>query len=818
MNPKILCILVGIISTPCLSQSLAVTGTVYDFETNTPIESCEVYLSKDSSVATTDQNGNFSLKINLNTENQNLIIESIGYKTDSIRLNQNQNHYRIGLKKETVELEGIVLTGVTRASLIRENPISITLVSARQIQSTAESNIIDILVKNTTGLTAVKTGPNISKPFIRGLGYNRVLTLYDGIRQEGQQYGDEHGLEVDDYNIERAEVIKGPASLLYGSDALAGVISLFPYIPNEKDGKIHGKYVYEFQTNNNLIGNGFRLGYSDQKFVFSIRSAYRMAKNYRNPIDGRVYLTNFKETNFSGLAGIISNRGKTIFNFSVYDNLQGIPDGTRDSLTRKFTKQIHEGDDDDIGSRPIVSRSELNSYQIPDLSQHIQHYRLYLNSYYEIGNGDIDFTIGGQQNIRREFTHPTAPKQAGMYMRLNTLNYGFRYNAPKFSNIETAVGINGMLQSNKNINATDFPIPDYELYDGGVYVYAKWKKSKWSLSGGIRFDLRHIRWNDFYVGINPETGFEQQFSYPASGTNLQFEAYKKSFSGFSGSFGATFRATENISLKTNIGRAYRSPNITEIGSNGLDPGAHIIYLGNRNFEPEFSLQEDLGISLKFKDFSAEADFFNNNIKNYIYMETVSDAEGNPILDSQGNRTQQYQQSTAQLYGSEIRFILHPESYGRLKWNNSISLIYGFNRKSTLKGKGTEGEFLPLIPPMKINSSLSYEFRPGSKRIKSMTPKIEIDHEAKQYRYLGLSGTETFTPSYTLFNLGLSSEIQHNQNNSLLIVLQSNNLFDKAYQSHMNRLKYFEHYSHSPNGHYGIYNMGRNITLKISVSF
>src|SRR5690606_6436600 len=148
-------------------------------------------------------------------------------------------------------------------------------------------NIIDVLVKNVPGIKAVKTGPNISKPFIHGLGYNRVLTLYDGIRQEGQQYGDEHGIEIDDYNIEQAEVIKGPASLLYGSDAIAGVISLFPYIPKSNDGKLHGKYTSEYQTNNNLIGNGLRLDYSDEKWLFALNGSYRMAKNYRNPIDGR---------------------------------------------------------------------------------------------------------------------------------------------------------------------------------------------------------------------------------------------------------------------------------------------------------------------------------------------------------------------------------------------------------------------------------------------------------------------------------------------------------------------------------------------------
>ena len=123
------------------------------------------------------------------------------------------------------------------------------------MEKTNETNIIDALVQNTpTG--SRKTGPNVSKPFIRGLGYNRVLTLYDGHRQEGQQWGDEHGIEVDSYNI-AAEVIKGPSSLMYGSDAIAGIISFFPYIPVTPNTESL-KATSEYQTNNGMVGAGFR--------------------------------------------------------------------------------------------------------------------------------------------------------------------------------------------------------------------------------------------------------------------------------------------------------------------------------------------------------------------------------------------------------------------------------------------------------------------------------------------------------------------------------------------------------------------------------
>ncbi len=800
------------------AQHKVITGTVQDADTKTPVDFCNVFLSKGQIGTTTDENGKFTLQISGTIDKPVLLFRTIGYKQDSVQILPDKNDYLIFLYSESMLLEETVITGVTRATLIKENPISITAISSKQIEKTTESNIIDALVKNVPGLNAVKTGPNISKPFIHGLGYNRVLTLYDGIRQEGQQYGDEHGLEVDDYNIDKAEVIKGPASLLYGSDAIAGVVSLLPKTPLINDGKIHGKYTSEYHTNNNLIGNGINLNYFKDNFLAALRGSYRMAKNYRNPIDGRVYLTNFNVNNFSTLVGYKSTNGYTHLNFTLYDNHQGIPDGSRDSISRKFTKQIFDGDDDDLTTRPIVSDKELNSYKVPDLAQHIQHYRLYLHSFYETGKGDIDLILGGQQNIRREYNHPISPKQAGMYMRLNTLNYGIRYNAPKLSNIETSIGVNGMLQNNKNKDATDFPIPDYNLYDGGLYLYAKWKKEKWSISGGVRYDLRHVQWNDFYVGVNSKTGFEQQTNATDPTADLQFPEYRKTFYGVSGSIGTTFKASQNISLKANIGRAYRSPNITEIGSNGLDPGAHIIYLGNRNFKPEFSLQEDLGISIKYKDISAEASLFNNNIQNYIYMETVANAQGNPILDAQGNRTYQYQQSEAHLFGYEIWFAIHPEKIKGFRWDNSLSVVYGTNKNPDFKDKGIEGEYLPLIPPLKLMSGIEYEIKPKKGKLISLTPRFDMEFNNVQNRYLGLSGTENFTSSYTLFNVGLSAEIKYNKTNAVQIILQTSNLFDKAYQSHLNRLKYFEYYRISPNEHYGIYNMGRNISLKIIIPF
>ncbi|MBV8326494.1 TonB-dependent receptor [Chryseobacterium sp.] len=801
-------VLVVFISGMADAQNVEVTGKVIFENGGSP--AAEVIL-KDTPVKTVvNKNGEYTIK-NIAPGNYRLLVKSKGYEDMEKGISVEKNNIIIPdivLIRDVRTIDEIAITGVSKETLIKENPVAILSISSRQIERAVATNIISSLVKSAPGLSVVETGPNISKPFIRGLGYNRVLTLYDGIRQEGQQWGDEHGIEVGPYSIERAEVIKGPASLMFGSDALAGVVSLFPYIPAYNDGNIHGKITSEYQGNNSLIGNGMQLGYKKNSFMAALTASYRMAKNYRTPVDGRVYNTNFEEKNFSFLVGHKTSTSFSKLNFTLYDNLQGIPDGSRDPDTGKFTYQVGEGDDDDVEKRPVVSEKDLNSYTLSPLHQRIQHYRLYAQHSQQIGKGDLDVQLALQQNIRREYNHPTVPYQPGMYVRLNTLNYGVRYNFPKFSSFEISAGVNGMVQNNKNKSATDFPIPDYDLSEGGIYTYIKWKYKRLNISGGARYDIRNIRWDNFYIGTNPVTQFEEQVAQPSSGTRLGFASYNKTFKGFSASIGSTFQLTKQISLKANIGRSYRAPNITEIGSDGLDPGAHIVYKGNRNFSPEFSLQEDLGVSTRFKDFSADVSLFNNHIQNYIYLSLLVDVQGNPLVDAQGNKTYQYQQASAQLYGMEAWLSLHPEKWKGFNFDTSLSVIYGFNRDQVFKDKGNQGEYLPLIAPLKLSGNISQQIALKSKFISSVTPTAEVEFSAAQNRYLGLNDTETATRDYTLFNVGTSVELHYSENHSATLQLQVNNLFDRAYQSHLNRLKYLGN----------IYNMGRNISLKLIVPF
>ncbi|MDQ0639571.1 iron complex outermembrane receptor protein [Pedobacter sp. W3I1] len=804
------------ISLNAIAQKVIIKGLVTS--QNEPVENITIKILGTNGSTKSGSSGAYQLS-GIPSGNFDLVFSGIGYQSKRIKVTLKEDTVLVNtdLLSLASDLNDVVITGVNRATQLRKSPVPIAVLSKKSMDQNVNTNLIEAIVKGVPGITAVTTGPNVSKPFIRGLGYNRVLTLYDGLRQEGQQWGDEHGIEVDEYGITRAEVVKGPASLTYGSDALAGVINMIPYTPNFEDGKFKGDFTANYQSNNGMIGSSLGLAYIKNDWKYTFRATGKTAHNYQNKIDGLVYGTAFREYNLSASARVDKAWGFSKTAITYYDNLMEIPDGSRDSLSRRFTRQVLD-DGDDIKNRPIVPESDLNSYSINPLHQHIQHYRFYNISQFKFGTSDLNLLIGGQQSVRREYNHPTLPGQAGLYVVLNTFNYDLKYNLPDFAGIESTVGVNGMYQGNRSKAATDFPIPDYDLFDVGAFYFAKKSMGKVDVSGGIRIDRRNIHWNDFYVGTDAQTGFGKQVSPTDATGKLQFPSFDKNYYGLSGSLGLTYNISEKLLIKANIARGYRAPNITEIGSNGLDPGAHIVYLGNRTFKPEFNLQEDIGIIAYLKDADISLELFNNNIQNYIYQSRLTDANGNPVVIVPGNLTYQYQQSKARLYGAEISINLHPADLKWLSFNNSLAYVVGLNQNQELLDKhGREAKYLPFIPPLHVRTEVKATAQKPIGIFDKPYIKIDAAFFADQNRFYALDDTETFTAGYTLINVGIGSALKTKKGKTLCdIFLQADNIFNIAYQSNLNRLKYFEYYNRSPNGPSGIYNMGRNLSFKIIV--
>src|SRR5579863_4874345 len=514
------------------------TGTVTDKADGKPIVGATISIPDLKTGTTTDANGKFS--ITLATKGIHLVqVSYVGYAT----FNQNVDftqiyHLEVQLSLSTIEAGEVVVTGVSKATEIKRAPIPIVAVSKSYIdQHSAAGNVIDA-VANLPGISAVTTGPNISKPFIHGLGYNRVVTLEDGIRQEGQQWGDEHGIEVDQNSIDRIEIIKGPASLTYGSDAIGGVVNLLtpPPVP---DGKILGYASGVHGTNNGLINGTVRLQGNGNGLIWGTQLSAKGAKDYQDQHDGRVYATNFNEKGARAMIGLNKAWGYSYLNASLFDDLQAIPDGSRDSLTRKFTYQVTDSD----SYRPIVPESVLNSYSIPTLHQHVQLFRIYNISSFALGNGNLLINLGWQYSHRREFTHPQNPDVPGLNIELHTYTYDLKYNFSIAHAWETTVGVNGMYQDNALGYSTDFPIPAYHQFDYGPFLIEKKTFGKLDLMAGVRFDSRSFSvqaaYIDTTVAYYPSL---YKGPNPTSTPNVvsQFTALSKSFSGFTGSFGGTY--------------------------------------------------------------------------------------------------------------------------------------------------------------------------------------------------------------------------------------------------------------------------------------
>ncbi len=787
-----------------------------------PVAFASVRLSPAHHGAVADSLGYYHI-VDVPAGSYTLSVTAEGYGTmvKHLAVNGNAMTADITMQPIAAALQEVVVTGVTGGSQLRKSPVPVAIVKKEQLNLQVSYNMVDAIARTVPGVSAVTTGPNISKPFIRGLGYNRVLTLYDGIRQEGQQWGDEHGIEIDPYGIDRVEVVKGPASLVYGSDALAGVVNMIPMLPHTEENRLKGELATEYQTNNGMAGASMGLFYHHKQWQYGFRTSGKWAHDYRNKVDGYVYGTGYREYHIAGTAGVTGKWGNAKFGATVYDNLQEIPDGSRDSLTRKFTRQVAESGDDDIKKRPLVPETELTDYSIIPLHQHIQHYRLYNSNSFKLGSGSLSTLVAMQQSIRREYNHPTRHAQAGLYVVLNTLSYDVKYNLPQWQGIAATVGANGMYQTNKSKDATDFPIPDYHLLDAGIFLLAKKTVGRLDISGGVRYDRRHVSWNDFYTGTDSYTGFSRQVRLPdTAGATLQFPAFDRVYSGVSGSLGITYALSNRVLLKANIARGYRSPNITEIGSNGLDPGAHIVYLGNRNFSPEFSWQQDIGVLAYLPGMDISAELFHNHISHYIYQARLYDASGAPVVIVPGNTTYAYQQSAASLYGAELTVNLHPRSLPWISLNNSLAYTEGINKNETLQKRyGDTAKYLPFIPPLHILSVLQLN------AVKQYgcwgKPYITLgwDVYAAQHHFYGVDHTETATPGYVLLSASCGSSLMSRAGKEICrISLQGDNLLNTAYQSHLSRLKYFEYYSASPNGRSGIYNMGRNFSIKLAVPF
>ncbi|MEI6898791.1 MAG: TonB-dependent receptor, partial [Bacteroidota bacterium] len=625
------------------------SGRITDYHSHEPLPGATIFIPDLKTGTATDKDGKYQLT---NLPNSMLLIQVsfVGYRALIEKVNPEKTPVKdFQLSESFIEAQEVVITGNALSSDNNKTSISVTPINKAQLFTIPSTNIIDAIA-TVPGVSQITTGGEISKPVIRGLGYNHVVTLNDGVRMEGGQWGDEHGVEIDQFSIDRIEVLKGPASLFHGSDAMGGVINILEPIPAPM-GSICGELASQFSINNRLYSNSLMLEGNHNGNLWRLRGTWKDAGSYKTPTE-YIYNSGFDEKNLTALLGMNKKWGFTHLHLSLFNTRIGMQEGARDSVSGHFLDP--EGN--------VVTEEGARSRAIGVPFQRVAHYKISSTSNFIFHNNQLKVNVGYQQNDRREYAetldHP------GLFFRLNTFTGDVRWAHVIKESLELVAGASGMIQTNRNLG-TEFLIPDYDLQEAGGFLYGKKTWEYFSLNLGMRGDYRH------------ETGkplFLDSLEHPSSKGEVKFTAFNSNFSAFTGSVGFTWNPTRILNFKLNIGRGFRAPNIAELGSNGVHEGTFRYEIGNPDLSPETSLQFDGEFAFKAEYLQFIVNGFYNFINYFIYAQNVNHEM--KLYHGINYPVYRYTQGNSVLRGFEIELDIHP--IDQLHFDNNIDYVQGTN--------------------------------------------------------------------------------------------------------------------------------------------
>lgn len=793
---------------PGLASAQAIlSGQITDKTTRSPLAGATVYLPNLRKGGLTDTLGRYRI-LNIPDGSHKLDVRLLGYKTQTrnVRLLNGETTADFILAPEAAQLQEVVVTGLTTGATVKDSPVPIMTYNKIQWLQTSSTNLVDA-VQKLPGMSQITTGVGLSKPVIRGLGFNRVITVHDGVRQEDNQWGEEHALQIDEYSIDRYEIIKGSGSLLYGSDGLGGVMSLISARPPEA-GILRGQLLTNYQSNNGLIGfSGMVEGTSQGGLFGRVRVSSKNAGNYRNRYDGRVYGSAYREFDVNTTVGINRQWGYSQIYASNWHQNINVVTGERDR-TGRFLELVRVSADSEA-LRPVSDKILRSRAIIGANHQSLNNFKVSWNTFAKVGSGNLSAIISYTQNRRQEFASTLTPGQPDLYFFLQNVFYDLKYYFGGQNGWDFTVGGNGLRQYNQN-RGLAILYPGYRSWDNGLFVFGQKKTDRLTVNAGLRMDIRKMHINRLYADSSG-TFSEQR----TAESQVRFAGLDKTYSNPTASFGVTYALSNRWTAKVNLARGFRAPSTPELSANGEHAGTFRYEIGSPTLRSETSWQSDLGISYESPGVSITASLFRNQIDNYTFSEKVLDRFGrDSIVDpARPILTYRYVQGNAVLYGAEAQLTVNPQSARWFHFTSSYSLV----RSRNLSATNDSARYLPFLPPPRVISQVKLTKAEAGDRWRNLYVLLEIEHNWQQNQALLAYGTETETPAYTLINLGAGCDLLNGADRTLFsLYLTVQNLFDVGYQSHQNRLKYFG--INEATGRAGVFNMGRNVSVKAVVPF
>lgn len=782
-----------------------ITGKVTDKATGQPVPGVTITIPDLKIATSTNEKGTYLLRGLPNGEYL-IQVSAIGYASETKVIDLG-NTYSVDFKlsASNYELSDVVVTALGNTTTRKRATIPITVVTNKMIREGVANTAIDLL-SSLPGINATTEGSGTTKPQINGLGFDRVLTLMDGVPQEDFQWGDDHGILIDPYAVHNAEVIRGPASLQYGASAEAGVIS-FKSAPLPQNGTVLGSVLTEYHTNNGYLGTSLNVAGNQNGFVWSLQASGEEAHSYSNPKDGYVWGTAWNQVNGRLVLGINRSWGYSRLTLSALHRRIALPDGNRDSTGRFMFDFPQNG-------KIYPTRSDFLSYSANIASdKSLGEYQAWWQNSINVGKGKMGIDIGFARSVHHDIDTGTV---GASNLLLGDIPFNLKYQLTgDGSGLKLTTGINGMYEFHRNGTAPpapyvpDYAIPNYTNFEIGGYAIVEKNFKSLTLSGGIRFDR-----TDFVGDAMSLNSDGNIVPVGTPGSTVQFSAFNNTYSGLSGSIGASYQLPADNYVKLNVSKSYRAPAINELTSNGLNIGSNLVDLGNINLKAEQGYQVDLAYGYDGKDVSLEADGFYNRISNFIFANRTDQlSNGYPIY-------QYLSTNTAIIEGISGFLNVHPADVKWFELDNGFTYIY-----SHIPNETDSTRHLPYIPAPHLNSEVKFRFNDGHHSIfKGTYLKFGVQHDWAQHNVYSAFYTELPSAAYTLFNAGAGTNLVNPKTGKTIcsVYVNCTNLTNVAYADHLNLAQYFLAYNGAPatvtRQNQGIYNMGRNISFKLIFPF
>ena len=603
-------------------------------------------------------------------------------------------------------------------------------------------SLMDVLSK-TEGVQAMDIGVGFSKPMIRGLGFQRIAVTENGVKQEGQQWGADHGLEIDAFHVEGVRIVKGPASVLYGSDAMGGAVEILPPVFPMKD-TLSGEALVSYESVCTGLNGSVMLQMKRGRFFSKIRYTERHWADYRVPADSFAYLSMglpIHNRQLKNTAGMERTANALLaYRHGGYQGRLNVSDSYQRS---GFFSGAH-------GMPSSASLEDDGHRWNIDLPySFVNHLKITSTNTWTSSLLQTKLTLGYQLNHREEWsrfhTHnlsQTAPvvdpdKELMFHLHTGSGQLQLRY-IPDTS-WEYYAGISATLQHN-GIGGYGFLIPAYNRQEGGVYLLANYEHSSaLRFSGSVRYDIGHVHAH-------------------AHGDDVR--EVDRMFHDYSLALGMECEPRAGHKLRATVGRAFRLPSVNELTSNGVHHGAFRHEKGDEGLASEQGWQADLSYTLNRKDWEVALSPFCSYYTHFIALHPTG--HWSPLPDA--GQVYQYVDSPTLLAGGELS--VKVRLWRKLHYTLRGEYVYTYDCNSHTA--------TPFSPPATMHNSVSWEALHWRcfAECQSVAPQNRVCHN------------EAKTPGHTLIHLGGSVDF-HLRESKLTLLLHVRNLLNTSYLNHLN---------------------------------